>query len=304
MGTPDFALPGLKSLIEDSYFDLIAVYTKADRPKGRKQQLASPPIKQLALEHGIPVFQPEKIKAETENIKALKPDLIVVIAYGKIIPQAILDIPTYGCINVHASLLPKYRGSACLNAPIINGDRETGITIMKMDAGMDTGAILRQKSIKLNESSNLEQVHDKLSNLAADTLPDTLKDFITGNIKAIPQDESQATYVTMTKKEDGHINWEESAEKIEKLIRGLNPWPGTFTHDINGKLIKILEAKLDLDDDNKGEIGQVYEKNKELAIHCGQNKLIILKLQTEGGKAMSSSQYLSGHQDIVGQILK
>ena len=226
------------------------------------------------------------------------------IAYGKIIPQAILDIPKYGCINVHASLLPKYRGASCLNAPIINADAETGITIMKMDAGMDTGPILRQEILKLDESSNLEQVHDKLSQLGADVLPKTLKDFIAGKVTPKQQDESLATYVTMTKKEDGNIKWSESAEKIERLIRGLNPWPGTFTHNSNDKLIKILKAKLDLDDQSQGEIGQVYEKNKNLAVHCGQNKLIILELQTEGGKAMPSSQFLSGHQDIIGQILK
>src|SRR5680860_595317 len=308
MGTPDFALPGLKSLIEDSYFDLIAVYTKADRPKGRKQQLSSPPIKQLALEHGIPVFQPEKIKPETENSKALKPDLIVVIAYGKIIPQAILDIPTYGCINVHASLLPKYRGAACLNAPILNGDKQTGITIMKMEAGLDTGPILKQGIMTLKGQETLADVHDYLSNLGAQLLPETLKDWMAGKIVPQIQDDSQASYIKTLAKGDGKIDWTKSAIEIERKIRAYNPWPGTFCYDKNGKITKILAGDILLEDqkntDKETIIGQVSLKNEQLTVTCGQGSIIILKLQTEGGKALDTKVFLSGHQDFLGQILK
>ena len=182
MGTPDFAVPGLNAIINDDSFEIIAAFTQPDKPVGRKQIMTPPPIKVAAQKFNIPVFQSEKIKEELENISKLEADLIVVIAYGKIIPQSILDLPKFKCVNVHASLLPKYRGSACLNAPIINGDGKTGITIMRMDSGMDTGPILFQKEIALNGDETLEIVHDKLSSLGAEYLPIILKDWTEGKI--------------------------------------------------------------------------------------------------------------------------
>jgi methionyl-tRNA formyltransferase len=310
MGTPEFSLPGLKSLLEDNFFKIIAVFTQTDKPKGRKQKLTPPPVKELALKYNIPIFQPEKIKLETENIRRLKPNLIVVIAYGKIIPQEILDIPNHGCINIHASLLPKYRGAACLNAPIINNDKETGITVMKMDAGMDTGPILKQFKIDLDNQSTLPQIHDKLSQLSAEILPTTLKNWIKGKITPQKQDNNFASYVKIIKKEDGRLNWNQPANKIDRLIRGLNPWPGTFTKNEENKIIKILRAKVEKNKQTKNKeekaikIGQVHLKDKKLAIRCGQDDLIILELQAENGKILSASDFLSGHRNFIGQILK
>lgn len=309
MGTPDFAVPGLKSLLDDESFEVIAVFTQPDKPVGRKQILTPPPIKILANESNIPIYQPENIKTEKNNIAEMRADLIVVIAYGKIIPQDILDLPKFNCLNVHASLLPAYRGSACLNAPIINGDDKTGITIMKMDAGMDTGPILFQKEIKLEGQETLGIVHDKLSALSAEFLPNILKDWINGKIKPLNQDETKATYVKKLEREDGKINWQKSALEIERQVRGLNPWPGTYTTirkelDGNHKIIKILAVNNNILKLNNHKIGEVFLNDKELAIQCGQDSLLILRLQIEGGKALESQEFLRGNNNLIGCILE
>ncbi|HZJ41260.1 MAG TPA: methionyl-tRNA formyltransferase [Candidatus Saccharimonadales bacterium] len=308
MGTPEFSLPGLSALITSADFEIVGVFTQPDKPVGRKQILTPPAVKVLALKNEIKVFQPEKIKTEIENIRALAPDLIVVIAYGKIISQEILDTPTYGCINVHASLLPKYRGAACLNAPILNGDKQTGITIMKMEAGLDTGPILKQGIMTLKGQETLADVHDYLSNLGAQLLPETLKDWMAGKIVPQIQDDSQASYIKTLAKGDGKIDWTKSAIEIERKIRAYNPWPGTFCYDKNGKITKILAGDILLEDqkntDKETIIGQVSLKNEQLTVTCGQGSIIILKLQTEGGKALDTKVFLSGHQDFLGQILK
>ena len=308
MGTPEFSLPGLSALINGADFEIVGIFTQPDKPVGRKQILTAPPVKVLALKNKFPVFQPEKIKMATENIRALAPDLIVVIAYGQIIPQNILDIPTYGCINVHASLLPKYRGAACLNAPILNGDQKTGVTIMKMEAGLDTGPILRQGEMELNGSETLADVHDSLAQLGAKLLPDTLRDWAVGKIEPQIQDENKASYVKTLSKGDAKIDWSKTATEIERHIRAYNPWPGTFCYDKNGKITKILEAMVapeaEKNESPKQLIGQVSFRNGQLTVACGQGSIIILKLQTEGGKALSTKNFLSGHQDFIGQILK
>jgi len=298
MGTPEFSLPGLKALLESPDFEIIGVYTQADKPVGRKQHVTPPPVKILAEEKNIPIFQPEKIKTEIDNIKNLNPDLIVVIAYGKIIPQAILDIPRYGCVNVHASLLPKYRGASCLAAPILNGDEESGITIMKMDAGMDTGDIIKQISIKLSEKETLNSLHDRLSILGAETLTETLKKYINGEMEPKKQDKKQATYVSLIKKEDGHLQINLSASELERKIRAYNPWPGSFLILNNGEKIKILSAKVEKSINNSN-IGEIYLNNGQLAINCGQDILFILKLQRENRNAMNASDFLKGNQDIL-----
>lgn len=303
MGTPEFACPGLKALINEPDFEIIGVYTQADKAVGRKQEITRPPIKILALENNIPVFQPEKIRTETENIKSLKPDLIVVIAYGKIIPQSILDIPTHGCINVHASLLPKYRGAACLNAPIINGDSKTGVTIMKMEAGLDTGPIIRQIEMELKGKETLSDVHDKLSELGAGILVETLKSWMKGELEAKKQNDDEATYISTLKKEDGKLEFVKSAQELERMIRGLNPWPGTYC-SYKSQALKILKAKIENNEDKKANIGEVYLNNGNLAIQCGQNSLLILELQLPGKKAMNAKEFLNGNKDIIGQILE
>ena len=310
MGTPEFSLPGFKALIEAKDFEIVGVYTQSDKPVGRKQTLTAPPVKLLAQEYGLKVFQPLKIKPELENIKNLAPDLIVVIAYGKIIPQEILDIPKYGCINVHASLLPKYRGAACLNAPILNGDTKTGITIMKMEAGLDTGPIIKQAEINLSGEEKLKDVHDKLSVLGAEILVPTLRLWIEGKVEAQEQNDEEATYIKILKKEDGKLDFDKNAEELERMIRAYNPWPGTYAL-LEGEALKVIEAKIvkESEVNNQEElkllkIGKIYQENKRLLVKCGQNYLDILKLQLSGKKALSAQEFLNGNQDIIGKILK
>ncbi|MDD3285773.1 MAG: methionyl-tRNA formyltransferase [Patescibacteria group bacterium] len=298
MGTPEFAVPGLQALLKSPDFEIVGVYTQPDKPVGRKMILTPPPIKTAALTKGLPIFQPEKINAEADNIRSLKPDLIVVIAYGKIIPQTILDIPQYGCVNVHASLLPKYRGASCLAAPILNGDEESGVTIMKMDAGMDTGDIIKQAGVKLSAKETLSSLHDRLSALGAEILADTLKEYINGTINPQKQDESQASYVPLIKKEDGRLQVNLSAAELERRIRAYNPWPGAFLLLNNGEKIKVLEADTEISA-NTRKIGEIYTKNGQLALNCGQDILFILKLQRENRKAMNASDFLKGNQDIL-----
>ncbi|MEI6529204.1 MAG: methionyl-tRNA formyltransferase [Candidatus Falkowbacteria bacterium] len=295
MGTPEFSLPGLQKLITEETFEIVGVFTQPDKPVGRNQTLSFPAVKKLALENNLSVFQPNKIKDEIETIRNLKPDLIVVIAYGKIIPQSILDIPTYGCINVHASLLPKYRGAACLNAPILNGDTETGVTIMRMEAGLDTGPILRQAKMKLIGNESLEIVHDELSNLGAELLVATLLEFIAGKISAITQDDSAASYIKTLNKEDGKINWSKPAVEIERMVRAYNPWPGTYAM-LEDKIIKIIAVENQILELNNHKKGEAFQNDGKLAIQCGQDSLVILKLQLEGKKIMSAEEFLRGRK--------
>jgi len=300
MGTPEFAIPGLSRLVNEPKFEVVGIYTQTDKATGRKLKIPKPPVKVLAENYDIPVYQPEKIKTEVETIKNLRPDLIVVIAYGKIIPPHILAIPTYGCINVHGSLLPKYRGASCLNAPILNGDLETGITIMQMEAGLDTGPILRQAKIQLTGQEKLNEVHDKLSMLGASILIDTLLEYISGKIKPQIQNDSQASYIKMLKKEDGKIDWQKSALEIERMIRAYNPWPGTFTKNTNGKVIKIIDVDNNLLKTNNQKIGELFIDNNRLAVKCGQDALVILKLQIEGGKIISGQDFINGNSNLIG----
>lgn len=302
MGTPDFALPGLASLIAVPELEIVGIFTQPDKPVGRGRLMTPPPVKILAQKHNLKVFQPEKIKSEFENIRDLHPDLIIVIAYGKIIPQKILDIPRYGCLNVHASLLPQYRGAACLNAPILNGDEKTGVTIMKMEAGLDTGPILRQAEIKLNGTENLAILHDQLALLGAKILVPTLFDWIDGKTEPQAQDEAKAIYVKMLSKEDGRIDWKKPAEEIERMIRAYNPWPGAFSTWQN-KVLKIISAKKEVLKNQKLAPGTFFKNQENLAIQCGQGALLILKLQLEGKKIMEAPDFLRGNAEIIGQRL-
>ena len=297
MGTPEFAVPGLTRLIAAPEFEIVGVFTQPDKPVGRKQILTPPPIKELANKHGLAVFQPLKIRPETETIRSLNPDLIVVIAYGKIIPQEILDIPTGGCINVHASLLPKYRGAACLNAPILNGDSETGVTIMRMEAGLDTGPILRQTKIKLNGAESLSDVHDRLSSVGAELLVPTLLDFLAGKIKPQAQDDSQASYIKTLTKEDGRIKVDRGALEIERMIRAYNPWPGTYT-EIGGEILKIIAVEHEIAQENKVKPGQLFVAGGRLFFQCGQNALVVLKLQLAGKRIMNADEFINGYKAL------
>ena len=299
MGTPDFAVPGLKTIYNDSRFEIVSVITQEDKPVGRKQELIPTSVKKAALELGLPILQPSRLKNIAHELKLLEPDFIVVIAYGQILNEEVLNIPKVACINVHASLLPKYRGAACLQAPILNGDTKTGVTIMLMDKGLDTGDILHQEVIELTGDETLEIIHDKLSELGAKVLGDTLINFAEEKITPQKQDNSLSSYVTIINKTDGQINWNEEAVTIERKIRAFTPWPGTFTY-LNGKLVKIIKAK-EVICKNNLNVGEIFSENKELLVKCGQNALLILELQLEGKKATDSQSFLAGHVNIISQ---
>lgn len=303
MGTPDFAVPGLTALTNDPRFEVATVVTQEDKPVGRKQELSWPAIKKAALELNIPVLQPKKLKDIVDNLKNLEPDFIVVIAYGQILSPAVLSIPKIACINVHASLLPKYRGSACLQASILNGDDQAGITIMLMEKGLDTGDILKQAAIDLKGNESLEYLHDTLSQIGATMLGDTLVDFAAGKIKPQQQDDAQSSYVKEIDKKDGEIDWQKSAQEIERQVRAYTPWPSAFSY-LDGKLFKIIKAQILENSDSSLEIGQIFEQNKDLAVKCGQNALLILELQLEGKKAMDAKSFLAGNKQAIGKILK
>jgi methionyl-tRNA formyltransferase len=310
LGTPEFSLKTLEAIILDEQFEVVLVISQPDKPVGRRQILTEPPIKELAKKFNLPVYQPEKIRTEVEKIKELKPDLIIVAAYGQIIPKGILDLPKYGCINVHGSLLPKYRGAACLQAPILHGDRTSGITIMRMDEGLDTGPILAQKKIKLVKHETLESLHDRLAEVGAKLLIKTVKRYIRGKIKPKAQNNKKASYIKMLKKEDGYIDWHKPATEIEKMIRAFNPWPGTFSYlsdkdlQIKDVLFKILAVRPKPIRTQQHHVGQLFLYNDALAVQCGKNALVIIKLQLEGKKAMEVDDFLRGNQIIIGQVLK
>lgn len=303
MGTPEFSLPYLQALIDNQNFEVVAVYTQADKGVGRKQLLRAPAVKTLALANNIEVIQPEKIRLEADNIKILQPDIIVVVAYGKIIPEEILAIPRYGCINVHASLLPKYRGASCLNAPILKGDEKSGITIMKMEAGLDTGPIIKQFEITLDEKEGLESLHDKLSILGAENLIPSLNSWIKGEIKEKDQNEDEASYVKIIKKEDGKLELQKNALELERKIRAFNPWPGSYVF-LENEPLKIIEAGVLIKEDNKHKTGELVKENTTLLLKCGQNYLDILRLQLPGKKILSAKEFLNGRADVIGKILK
>ncbi|PIR13959.1 methionyl-tRNA formyltransferase [Candidatus Falkowbacteria bacterium CG11_big_fil_rev_8_21_14_0_20_39_10] len=314
IGTPEFAVPTFMSLVKDDFFDIQAVVTQPDKKVNRKQTLTPPPIKIKAQENNIRVYQPEKISdfqlpASPNRSEPIADfDLAVVISYGQIIPKKILNILKYGSINVHGSLLPRYRGAACIQAPILNGDKESGITIIKMDAGLDTGPILAQNKIKLDTEETASSLHDKLSKLSAQILPKAIKDYVKEKIKPIPQDKTKATYVRELKKEDGRIDWKKPAVKIERMVRAFNPWPGVFTQVKSKKLkvesIKFLEVEHKILKVNKYKIGELFLDNNKLAVQCGRDALVIKKLQLAGKKPMSAEEFLRGHKNLVGQILK
>jgi len=330
-GTPDFAVPGFKAMLADKDFKILAVITQPDKPVGRKQILTPAAIKIEAQKNNIPVWQPNKVADIKEEIGRANPDLAVLIAYGQIIPPEILDIPRFGWVNVHGSLLPRWRGAACLQAPILSGDKKTGVTIMKIAKGLDTGPILKQTEIKIDSEETAETLHDKLANLGAKILPDTIKNYINGKIKPKPQDNEKASYAPTLKKEDGKIDWQKKAEEIERMVRTFTPWPGTWTN-WQGKIIKISalggsrpepacagradqplagatisggkNTEPEILQINKYKPGQTFLHNGKLAVQCGQNALIIKKLQMEGKKEITAEEFLRGYKNVVGQILE
>ncbi len=302
MGTPDFAVPPLSSLINNERFQLISCFTNPDKKIGRKQILSPSPVKIRALEAGIDIYQPERIKDSIEIIEKLAPDLIVVVAYGHIIPESILKIPRFGCINIHGSLLPKYRGAACVQAAIINQEKEAGITIMLMDKGLDTGPIIHQASIRLNSTEVANEVMKKLSSLAAELLPDVLLRYISAELTPVPQDESLATKVGLIKKSDGLVNWQERADQINAKFRALTPWPGLYT-ELDAQVIKIHELGETIDQvDNKA--GSIKIIKNHIFVQCGDRAIRIKKLQEAGRKVLSDKDFLNSHLNLDSKSFK
>jgi len=292
MGTPDFACPTLTKLIERGE-DVIAVVTQPDRPKGRGQKLVPPPVKAIAEEHGIPVLQPLKVRAPEviARIRELNPDLIVVVAFGQILPQSLLDIPKHGCINIHASLLPRYRGAAPLNWCLINGETETGITTMQMDAGLDTGDMLVKRAIPIGPDEDAQSLHDRLSLLGAETIDETLDRLLAGTLPREKQDDSLTCYAPMLKKEDGLIDWNREPQQIKNLVRGFTPWPGAYT-SLDGKSLKLYKVSVT---EGNGKPGEVITAGKDgIIVACGSGSLRIEELQLEGRKRLSASEFLAG----------
>ena len=306
MGTPDFAVPSLKALIAAGY-EIAAVFTQPDKPRGRSGKLAPSPVKEAALEADIPVYQPVKIRTpdNVQIIEELAPDVIVVAAFGQIIPKAILDIPRYGCINVHASLLPKYRGAAPIQWAVINGDPTSGVTIMQMGEGLDTGDILYVKELPIEQNETGGSLFDKLSELGAQALVEGLQLLAEGRITPVKQpEESPTPYARMLRKEMGLINWEESAEKIERLVRGLNPWPSAYTY-LDGRQLKIWAAEVLQEDGPQAQAcGTITEIDKNsITVQTGDGKLRILELQLEGKKRMGCDAFLRGFAVQTGTVL-
>lgn len=294
MGTPDFAVPSLRRLLEHQY-NVVAVVTQPDRPKGRKQILTPSPVKEVALEYGIPVLQPERIRKPEEynKILALQPDLIVTAAFGQIIPKAILDAPRYGCINVHASLLPKYRGGAPIHYAVMNGETETGVTIMYMVEELDAGDILSQVTIPVHKNDTAGTIFEKLSVLGADLLIETIPKIVEGKITPIKQDHNLVTYSPTLKRQDEWLDFSRPAESLYNQIRGLNPWPVAFTM-MEDHVIKVWWAEWKDEDTDQppGTITRITPEGIEIA--TGKGILIIKELQPAGKKRMHVSDYVRG----------
>lgn len=307
MGTPEFAVPCLNALIKaDFKFNIKAVYTQPDKPVGRKQILTAPPVKELALKHEIPVFQPSKIRKNKdvfEHLNSLDLDLIIVVAYGKILPQEILDIPKYGCMNVHASLLEKYRGAAPIQWSIANGEKETGVTTMLMDAGMDTGDILLKKSIEIKLDDTTLTLSNKLSAIGADLLIETIPQLVNKTIEPIKQDNSKATSAPIINKIDGEIKWYKSAQEIYNLSRAFTPWPSIYTI-FNDTSLKITQCNVISGSTSQGyKAGQVVEVNKQgIVVATGDGLLLITKLQLSGSKEMNATDFVRGQRLESGYI--
>lgn len=293
MGTPEFACPTLQKLI-DRGEHVVAVVTQPDRPKGRGQKMMFPPVKALALRHDLPVHQPLKVRdpGSIELLRELRPDVIVVVAFGQILPKALLEIPSRGCINVHASLLPRYRGAAPLNWCIINGESETGVTTMLMDVGLDTGPMLLKRSTPIDENEDILSLHDRMSVMGAELLSETLDGLAGGAIVPQEQDNAQSCYAPMLKKEDGQINWCRDARSIHNQVRGLVAWPGAYTW-LAGQVLKIYRTRISA---GSGLPGLVLRADKNgIEIACLTGSLILEEVQLAGKKRLDVASFLSGY---------
>ncbi len=306
MGTPDFATPTLKALCESGY-EVVGAVTQPDKPKGRGYQLMPPPVKVYAQEKGIAVYQPQTLKGEefAGLLCELDPEVIVVVAYGKILPVSVLEYPKYGCVNVHGSLLPEYRGAAPMQRAIIDGKKETGITTMLMAAGLDTGDMLLRESVRIEQDDNFEDIHDKLSTVGAELLIKTLKGIESGEIIPKAQDDARATYAAKIEKSDCLIDFSRDAVGLHDLVRGLSPMPLAFTHTPDGKILKIAKSRLiDADAVSECQAGTVIETGEDIKVACGKGILSLLTVLPEGKGRMSAADFVRGRKINKGDILK
>lgn len=302
MGTPRFALPSLQLLL-DRTEHIVAVITQPDRPAGRGQHIVPPPVKEWALRHGLAVLQPVNVRdaAFIAQVIKLAPDLIVVVAFGQILPRTLLDIPRYGCVNVHASLLPFYRGAAPINWVLINGETETGVTIMLLDEGMDTGDILLQEKLSIAPTDTVATLHDRLAQSGALLLGKALDQLLSTGWSPKPQDHAQATYAPLLKKEDGLIPWQKSAREIYNQIRGMNPWPGCFTY-LRGKLLKVFTAEIG-ELEAQGTPGTIVEVSQSgITVATGSGMLVLKEIQMEGKKRMLTEEFIKGKTIKAGDV--
>lgn len=303
MGTPEFAIPSLVSLYNAGH-NISLVITQKDKPKGRGKKLQYTPVKEKALELNLEVFQPDKVNSQEsiEIIRDKNPDFIIVAAYGQILKRELLDIPKYGCLNVHASLLPKFRGAAPINWAIINGEVTTGISIMKMEEGLDTGDVISKEEIKIEDSDDYTSIHDKLANLGGEMIVEAMNDIIENNATFTPQDHENSNYAPMVFKDTGRINWSKSGREIFNLIRGLKPWPNAFT-EYKGELVKIHKVRFIPDKSNTKE-GTITKVNKNgIYVNVLDGTIIIEELQFPGKKILTVSQYLAGNSIEEGVVL-
>lgn len=305
MGTPDFAVGSLQALCESGKHEILAVVTQPDRPKGRGNKLLQTPVKEYALAQGLTVYQPQKVKTLefVELLHGLQPELIVVAAFGQFLSKEILELPKYGCINVHASLLPKYRGAAPIQYAIIKGEKESGVTIMQMDIGMDTGAMLDKVVVPIAENTTMGELHDALREQGAALLLEVIDKIAAGTAVAEPQDNEQATYATLLDRSMEHIDWSKTAQEVHNLIRGFNPAPSTFTKLPNGKSLKIWGSKM-TDKSSAAAAGTVIETGKHsFFVACGEGVLEIIEVQPESKKRMPAQVFLNGRGVQEGDLL-
>lgn len=293
MGSPDFALPTLRTLAEN--YEVVGVVTQPDRASGRGRGMKAPPVKLLAQELNLPVIQPEKLKQPEamEQLRAWAPDLIVVAAFGQILRKDVLELPRHGCLNVHASLLPRWRGAAPINAAILHGDEETGMTIMQMDAGLDTGPMLAKRAIRLTPDDTAGSVFQALSTLGADLLLEILPDYLSGKLVPIPQPEEGATYAPMLKKEDGKLDFTSDVNELERRVRAFNPWPGAFM-DFDGTMLKVHRTHVE---EGNVEAGKRLVVENQPAVAARGGLLILDEVQPAGKKPMSGKSFLAGARD-------
>lgn len=302
MGTPDFSVGTLEALIKAGHEILLAV-SQPDKPRGRGKSMQFPPVKEAALEHGIEVYQPRRIRDLecVEYLKSYQPDIIVVVAFGQILPKEILELPKYGCVNVHASLLPKYRGAAPIQWAVINGEAVTGVTTMRMDEGLDTGDMILKEEVVLEKEETGGSLFERLAQTGAELCVKTLAEIEAGRAVYTPQDHGAATHTAMIKKQQGEIDWNKPAEELERLIRGLNPWPSAYT-SLNGKTLKIWKASV-LEKETGKNPGTLEADKKTIAVQTGRGMLQLEEIQLEGKKRMNTDAFLRGITLESGMIL-